>query len=85
MPSSAAGTSARAATRAGSELFAAGAHADARRAFQLAARFGGPRYDRGAMQKLTGVVGALSAERIAALYRRLIPAPFRARAQRTAR
>jgi hypothetical protein len=76
---------AHAATRAGSELFAAGAHADARRAFQLAAQFGGPRYDRGAMQKLTGIVGALSAERIAALYRKLVPAPLRARAQRTAR
>ena len=73
---------ARAATRAGSELFAIGAKTEAERAFALAQRFGGARYDRGIMQKLTGVVGALPAEQIAALYRRLIPAPLRARVQR---
>jgi hypothetical protein len=37
------------------------------------------------MQTLTGMVGALSAEKIAAAYRKLLPAPFRVRMQRTAR
>lgn len=74
---------ARAATRAGSELFAAGAEADATRAFALADRFGGARYDRGAMQTLTGVIGALPAEKIAAVYRRLLPSYVRSRLHRT--
>lgn len=74
---------ARAATRAGSELFGAGAPTDAERAFGLAERFGGPRYDRAVMQKLTGVVGALPAERIAALYRKLLPGALRTRLQRS--
>ncbi len=76
---------ARAATRAGSELFAASAEAAAERAFRLAERFGGPKYERAVMQTLTGMVGALSAEKIAAAYRKLLPAPFRVRMQRTAR
>ncbi len=75
---------ARAATRAGSELFSAGAHADAKRAFQLADRFGGVRYERPVMQKLTGLVGALPAEKIAALYRKLLPSRLRTHLQRTA-
>jgi glycosyltransferase involved in cell wall biosynthesis len=74
-----------AATRAGSELFAASAEADADRAFRLAERFGGPKYERAVMQKLTGIVGALSAEKIAAAYRKLLPAPFRMRMQKTPR
>jgi hypothetical protein len=37
------------------------------------------------MQKLTGIVGALSAEKIAAAYRKLLPAPFRMRMQKTPR
>jgi hypothetical protein len=80
-PASAHADVARAATRAGSELFAAGAEAEAERAFTLAEQFGGPRYDRAVMQKLTGVVGALPAERIAALYRKLLPGSWRSRLQ----
>jgi cellulose synthase/poly-beta-1,6-N-acetylglucosamine synthase-like glycosyltransferase len=78
-PASAHAHVARAATRAGSELFAAGAEADAERAFHLAQQFGGPRYERGAMQKLTSMVGALPAEKIAALYRKLLPGAVRSR------
>ena len=76
---------ARAATRAGSELFAIGAEAQAARAFALADRFGGARYDRGVMQTLTGIVGALPAEKIAAVYRKLVPSSFRSHLQRMAR
>ena len=74
---------AAAATRAASRLFAAGARAEAARAFGLAARFGGVRYDRAVMQQLTRVVGPLSAEKVAALYRRLLPAAWRGGVQRT--
>jgi glycosyltransferase involved in cell wall biosynthesis len=77
IPQSAAVHVARAATRAGSELFANGAHNDARRAFQVAERFGGARYERAVMQTLTGLVGAFPAEQVAALYRKLIPARLR--------
>ena len=72
---------AAAATRAASRLFAAGATAEAARAFRLAARFGGARYDRALMRQLTRVVGPLSAEKVAGLYRRLLPAALRSRVQ----
>jgi hypothetical protein len=71
-----------AATRAGSALFAAGAGQAAARAFQLADRFGGPRYDRVIMQKLARLMGAPAAERLAARYRKLVPEALRARVQR---
>jgi hypothetical protein len=72
---------AAAATRAASHLFAAGAHEATVRAFMLAERFGGARYERGLMQRLTRMVGPLSAERMAALYRRLVPRALRRRIQ----
>jgi glycosyltransferase involved in cell wall biosynthesis len=74
---------AHAATRAGSALFATGARADAARAFRLAQRFGGPRYERTLMQNLTRVVGAMPAERLASLYRRIIPHALRSHVQRS--
>jgi glycosyltransferase involved in cell wall biosynthesis len=74
---------AHAATRAGSALFAVGARGDAARAFRLAERFGGPRYERALMQNLTRVVGAMPAERLASLYRRIIPNALRSHVQRS--
>jgi glycosyltransferase involved in cell wall biosynthesis len=71
------------ATRAGSELFHAGAGPEARRAFGLAQRFGGARYDRPMMQNLTRLLGAMSAERIASAYRKLLPGALRQRVQKT--
>jgi hypothetical protein len=73
---------AHAATRAGSQLFACGARAEAVRAFDLAKRFGGARYERSAMQRLTKVVGPARAERLAAWYRKLTPNALRKRLQR---
>jgi hypothetical protein len=70
-----------AATRAGSALYAAGAHEEAARAFRLAHRFGGVRYERALMTRLTRWVGALPAERLAAAYRRIVPQNWRARLQ----
>jgi glycosyltransferase involved in cell wall biosynthesis len=81
-PVAAHGDVAFAATRAGSALFAAGAPHDAARAFQLADRFGGPRYDGGIMQKLARLMGAPAAERLAAWYRKLVPEAWRARVQK---
>ncbi len=74
---------ARAATRVGSALFAAHAYHDAKRAFRLAGRFGGARYDRPIMQSLTRLGGAMRAERLAALYRKLVPGSLRKRLQRS--
>lgn len=79
MPARARVDAAHAATRAGSKLFACGARADAARAFVLAQRFGGARYDRRIMQRLTDLVGPLRAERLAAWYRTLTPGALRAR------
>jgi hypothetical protein len=70
---------AHAATRAASKLFAAGAPSDAARAFRLANRFGGVRYDRAIMQKLARLVGASTAERMASWYRNLVPRAVRER------
>lgn len=72
-----------AATRAGSALYASGAHEQAARAFALARRFGGARYNRRAMQRLTRLFGALPAEWLARTYRKLIPHALRARVQRS--
>lgn len=82
-PTTARPAAARAATRAASMLFAAGARADAERAFELADRFGGPRYDRPVMQRMTAMFGAMQSETIAAAYRRLLPRSLRAHAQRS--
>ncbi|HET9438642.1 MAG TPA: glycosyltransferase family 2 protein [Longimicrobiales bacterium] len=72
-----------AATRAGSALYASGAHEQAARAFALARRFGGARYDRRAMQRLTRLFGALPAEWLASTYRKVVPNALRARVQRS--
>jgi glycosyltransferase involved in cell wall biosynthesis len=82
-PDTARSTVAQAATRAGSALFAADAHDEAARAFRLAERFGGARYDRALMQNLTRLLGALSAEKVAAFYRKLVPNTVRTRLQKT--
>ena len=82
-PESARSAVAEAATRAGSALFAAEAHDEAARAFRLAERFGGARYDRALMQNLTRLLGAMPAEKVAAFYRKLVPNTFRTRLQKT--
>ena len=82
IPANARAHAAHAATRAGSVLFASGAHPEAARAFALAERFGGVRYDRRVMQRLTQLVGAATAERLAAWYRAIVPNGVRARLQR---
>lgn len=83
LPADALADAARAATRAASHLFAAGAHADAEHAFRLAERFGGARYERALMQNLTRLVGPLSAEKLAAWYRKLLPRRLRMHVQRS--
>lgn len=82
IPASAHPHAAYAATRAGSALFACGARTDATRAFGLAERFGGVRYERAGMQRLTRWFGATSAERLAAMYRTVVPNSLRTRLQR---
>jgi glycosyltransferase involved in cell wall biosynthesis len=82
-PPSARSAVAEAATRAGSALFAADAHDDAARAFRMAERFGGARYDRAVMQNLTRLLGAMPAEKVAAFYRRLVPNTVRSRLQKS--
>jgi glycosyltransferase involved in cell wall biosynthesis len=79
IPAAAHQHAAYAATRAGSALFACGAHADAARAFGLAERFGGVRYEQPGMQRLTRLVGPVSAERLAAMYRIVVPNSVRTR------
>jgi glycosyltransferase involved in cell wall biosynthesis len=77
------GAVAHTATRAGAELFAAGARDEAARAFTLAERFGGARYDRALMQNLTRILGAMPAQRLASFYRRIIPSALRSHMQRS--
>ena len=82
VPKHARAHAAQAATRAGSALFSIGAVSDAKRAFALADRFGGARYPRQGMQRLSSAIGAASAERLAALYRAIVPTSFRMRLQK---
>ena len=82
-PAHARAEAAQAATRAGSQLLAAGAPAEAAEAFALANQLGGARYERAAMQGLARLVGAPRAERLAGLYRRLTPKAVRKALQRS--
>jgi glycosyltransferase involved in cell wall biosynthesis len=82
IPAAAHPHAAYAATRAGSALFACGARTDAARAFALADRFGGVSYERSGMQRLTRLLGPVSAERVAAMYRTVVPNALRSRLQR---
>jgi glycosyltransferase involved in cell wall biosynthesis len=68
-----------AAVRAGSRLYALGAKTRSNSAFDLTQRLGPPRFttQRGAYRVLASTVGYSFAERLAALYRRVLPSRVR--------
>ena len=82
IPAHARADAAYAATRAGSVLLSEGSITEAHRAFDLAQKFGGPTYDKRAMQRLSSIIGAKAAERMAAWYRTMLPNALRMRLQR---
>src|SRR5262249_45166568 len=68
-----------AAARAGSHLFALGARAESRQAFDLAERLGPTcAHQRPVYRVLAGLVGFEAAERLALAYRRILPSELRA-------